>query len=242
MIKLNNVCYHEKKFSLQNINFEVEEGYIMTLLGKNGAGKTTLLDVIFGNLKANEGQVLWNDMDVTGAKALEAKIQEQYYREQVGYVGDKTWMMGGVSLEENITLFSSLYAQWKKEIFDEILERLEFSKDKLQETYESLSTGEKIQLQLAFQLAKQPKLLLLDEPMANLDPVIKTDVWDILSHYCREEEMSIIISTHLVEEVNDITDYIGVLKAGQMVCFGAKDDLLETHQCEDLRELIRRVG
>ena len=84
--------------------------------------------------------------------------------------------------------------------------------------------------------------MLMDEPMANLDPVVKTDLWDLLSHQCRDEDMGLIISTHLVEEVNDITDYIAVLKDGNMAAYGECGRLLSENQCRDVRELMRRLG
>ena len=112
----------------------------------------------------------------------------------------------------------------------------------MQERYGELSTGQKMQVQIAFHLARNPRLLLMDEPMANLDPVVKTDLWDLLSHQCRDEDMGMIISTHLVEEINDITDYIAVLKDGYIAAYGECGRLLSENQCSDVRELMRRLG
>ena len=99
-----------------------------------------------------------------------------------------------------------------------------------------------MQVQIAFHLARNPRLLLMDEPMANLDPVVKTDLWDLLCHQWRDEDMGLIISTHLVEEINDITDYIAGVKDGYIDAYGECGQLLSENQCSDVRELMRRLG
>lgn len=242
MIRVEDLEYRSRRFQMQDISFALEDGYILTLLGKNGAGKTTLLDMIYGVLKPDKGYVYWNDVDVTGVQATEVQTQYGHYRDEVAYVSDKAWCMEEITIEKNIALLSGLYSHWESEQFDAILERLTFPKEQLQSRYADLSTGQKMQVQIAFHLARNPRLLLMDEPMANLDPVVKTDLWDLLSHQCRDEDMGLIISTHLVEEVNDITDYIAVLKDGSMVAYGECGMLLSENQCGDVRELMRRLG
>ena len=235
MIKAEGLGYHNRKFKMQDVSFELEDGYILTLLGRNGAGKTTLLDMLYGVLKPNKGHVYWNDVDVTGVQAIEAQTEYGHFR-------GKVWCMDEILVEQNIALFSGLYQHWDEERFETILERLRFPRERLQERYGELSTGQKMQVQIAFHLARNPRLLLMDEPMANLDPVVKTDLWDLLSHQCRDEDMGLIISTHLVEEINDITDYIAVLKDGYIAAYGECGRLLSENQCSDVRELMRRLG
>ncbi len=242
MIKAEGLGYHNRKFKMQDVSFELEDGYILTLLGRNGAGKTTLLDMLYGVLKPNKGHVYWNDVDVTGVQAIEAQTEYGHFRDEVAYVSGKVWCMDEILVEQNIALFSGLYQHWDEERFETILERLRFPRERLQERYGELSTGQKMQVQIAFHLARNPRLLLMDEPMANLDPVVKTDLWDLLSHQCRDEDMGLIISTHLVEEINDITDYIAVLKDGYIAAYGECGRLLSENQCSDVRELMRRLG
>ena len=118
---------------------------------------------------------------------------------------------------------------------------MEFTKEEYTTKFDELSTGKQMQLQLAFALARHPKLLLLDEPMANLDPVVKTDIWELLIRTIEKENISIIISTHLVEEVNDITDYIGLLDNGRLVKFGDREQILNDdlgNKNKNLRELL----
>lgn len=242
MIKVEGLGCRSRKFKMQDISFELEDGYILTLLGKNGTGKTTLLDMIYGVLKPTKGHVYWNDVEVTGVQAIKAQTEYGHFRDEVAYVSNKVWCMDEILVEKNIVLFSGLYQHWDGERFEAILERLGFPKERLQKRYGELSTGQKMQVQIAFHLARNPRLLLMDEPMANLDPVVKTDLWDLLSHQCRDEDMGLIISTHLVEEVNDITDYIAVLKDGNMAAYGECGRLLSENQCRNVGELMRRLG
>ena len=147
MIKAEGLGYHSRKFKMQDISFELEDGYILTLLGKNGAGKTTLLDMLYGVLKPTKGHVYWNDVDVTGVQAIEAQTEYGHFRDEVAYVSDKVWCMDEILVEQNIALFSGLYQHWDVERFETILERLRFPKERLRSRYDELSTGQKMQVQ-----------------------------------------------------------------------------------------------
>ncbi|WP_455720311.1 ATP-binding cassette domain-containing protein [Agathobacter sp.] len=254
MIEVKNLSYRTKTFSMENISFSLDDGYLMTLLGKNGAGKTTLLDLLYGRLIPLSGKVLWNGCDATGKKAIDSRLDNIsdrvaandgargiLYHEEVAYVGGRTWCIGGINVDENVDLLKQLYSRWDQKRFEEILEMMEFTKEEYMTKFEELSTGKQMQFQLAFALARHPKLLLLDEPMANLDPVVKTDLWELLIRTIEKENISIIISTHLVEEVNDITDYIGVIDNGKLVKFGDREQILNDdlgNETKDLRALL----
>jgi len=170
---------------MENVSFSLDDGYLMTLLGRNGAGKTTLFDLVYGHIEPLSGKVLWNDIDVTGMKAIDI-----LYHDEVAYVGGRSWCIGGIRADENIRLLSCLYSRWDQKHFDEMLEMMEFTKEEYTTKFEELSTGKQMQLQLAFALARHPKLLLLDEPMANLDPVVKTDIWELLIRTIEKENIN----------------------------------------------------
>ena len=254
MLEVLNLSYRTKTFSMENVRFSLDDGYLMTLLGRNGAGKTTLFDLLYGRLEPQSGKVLWNGIDVTGTKAIDSycdnfsdniaaneSARGILYHDEVAYVGGRSWCIDGIGADENIKLLSRLYSRWDQKHFDEMLEMMEFTKEEYTTKFEELSTGKQLQLQLAFALARHPKLLLLDEPMANLDPVVKTDIWELLIRTIEKENISIIISTHLVEEVNDITDYIGLLDNGRLVKFGDREQILNDdlgNKNRNLRELL----
>ena len=214
MLEVQNLSYSTKTFSMENVSFSLDDGYLMTLLGRNGAGKTTLFDLVYGRIEPLSGKVLWNDIDVTGMKAIDI-----LYHDEVAYVGGRSWCIGGIRADENIRLLSCLYSRWDQKHFDEMLEMMEFTKEEYTTKFE----------------------VLLDEPMANLDPVVKTDIWELLIRTIEKENISIIISTHLVEEVNDITDYIGLLDNGRLVKFGDREQILNDdlgNKNKNLRELL----
>lgn len=232
MLKVEKLSFVRKNFSINDISFSMEDGYLMTLLGKNGAGKTTLLDLIYGCIKAKSGKVIWDDKCVSAT--------DDSFKEDVAYVGGRPWCMDSMTAVDNIKILSSLYDKWNQEKFDKLLELMEISSNDLNIPVKELSTGKEMQLQLAFTLSRGAKLLLLDEPMANLDPVVKTDLWDYLTDLIRNENISIIISTHLIEEVNDITDYVAVIENGSLIKFANREEILdEGKETEGLRSLFK---
>ena len=124
MLEVQNLSYSTKTFSMENVSFSLDDGYLMTLLGRNGAGKTTLFDLVYGRIEPLSGKVLWNDIDVTGMKAIDI-----LYHDEVAYVGGRSWCIGGIRADENIRLLSCLYSRWDQKHFDEMLEMMEFTKE-----------------------------------------------------------------------------------------------------------------
>ena len=119
MLEVLNLSYRTKTFSMENVSFSLDDGYLMTLLGRNGAGKTTLFDLVYGRIEPLSGKVLWNDIDVTGMKAIDI-----LYHDEVAYVGGRSWCIGGIRADENIKLLSCLYSRWDQKHFDEMLEMM----------------------------------------------------------------------------------------------------------------------
>ena len=238
MIEVRDLNYSVKKsgksFSINNINFKLEDGYIMSLLGKNGSGKTTLLSLIYGALSPNSGEVVWNGKKIN--------IDNRYdFRNDVAYIGDMDWCFGTKSINENVKMLKLLYKNFDETIFEEYIEYFDLNDVEREKDYADLSTGKMMQFQIAFALARKPKLLLMDEPMANLDPVIKVDLMEMLQQKVMQENMSIIISTHLVEDISDMTDYIGILDDGNMKEFGDREKIFEKYEDEDLRKLLLHI-
>lgn len=234
MIEIKNMNYSVKSFgksfAIKNVNFKLEDGYIMSLLGRNGSGKTTLLNLIYGVLTMNSGEVLWND-----EKVMLSNLHD--FHRDVAYAGDIDWCFDSKAVDENIELLKLLYKDFDEGLFEEYIKFFEFKAADREKKYMELSTGKAMQLQLAFALARKPKLLLLDEPMANLDPVIKVDLMELLQKKVMEENMSIIISTHLVDDISDVTDYIGLIEDGVMTEFGDRESIFDKYNVEDLRGL-----
>lgn len=205
----------ERAFRLRDISFSLEQGYIMGLFGENGAGKSSLLRLLYGMEVPEMGRVCWGGQDVTENIVA--------IRQDIAYVGEEYEFISEASIRENVELLQSLYAGFSQESWEKYLalfemEGLEDKKEK------ELSLGQQKKIQIAFALARHPRLLLLDEPTASLDPVFRVELMTLLQRSVAEEEMSILISTHIPEDVEDIMDYLLVLQDGKMVFCGKRDE------------------
>lgn len=236
MFQAKEVKYEQKikgkdrNFQLEKISFTMEDGYFLALLGENGAGKSTLLRVLNGMVEAETGQICKD--------AWSVKEHLKEFREAVAYVGEEPIFFSGMTLQENIEILQHCYADFSMESFREYLTLFEIPMGNMGKCISECSSGEKKRIELAFALAKKPKLLLLDEPTANLDPVFCTDFMELLQKKIAEENMSIIFSTHILADVEDVADYILLLQEGEMTDFGEKDAILDKYGMEELRQLI----
>lgn len=242
MLDVKNLGYRygRKKFVLSNISFSLEDGYVMCIIGKNGAGKTTLLQAIYGSLKPSEGNVAYNDNIVVASKKQAAPSYENQliYHEEAALVGDFNWCFEDLSIKENVDTLKELYTNFDEEEYIRLLKYFNLDQIDDSKKIQELSTGQEVLLQLAFNMARHPKLLLLDEPFANLDPVVKVDISALLQDKMTEENTQIIISTHLVDDISDMVDYVGCMENGRMTTFMDRESLFEKKGVEGLREYI----
>lgn len=238
MLKVINVNHKYKKgFEVKNLSLEVKEGFIYCLLGVNGCGKTTFLRLIYGMLTGSSGEIEWNGRNVLSGGRIDEKNLAEYHREAA--ITGSEWCAKGLSLNKNVEILSKLYPSFDNEYFETLKKSLGLKED-ADKKYMELSKGQQVKAEIAFNLAKRPKLLLLDEPLANLDPVIKMEIVEILQKAVEENEMSIIISTHLLDEVTDMVDYIILMKNGEIERFGDRIEMLENDGKTSLRELFSR--
>ena len=212
-------------FSIDDVSLKLEPGYISCLLGNNGAGKTTLMSLLYGLLRPNSGEILWNGAPLT-------KENKMDFRREIA-ISSNSWCSEDMTVDQNIEMLSILYPSFDEEYFRKLmkLSDMENSYDKV---YNTLSTGEKVKTQLSFLLARKPKYLLLDEPLANVDPVFKIDILDLLQQEVAENEVGILISTHLIDEISDMVDYIYVMDKGQLIQSGSRFDVLGEGNLRDL--------
>lgn len=237
MLKINNIKYtvrsqmgNRTKFTIRNVDFSLEPGYVMCLLGKNGSGKTTLLQLLYGIMPADEGNVSWCGTDIFENSGM--------VRQEVAYVGDESGFFENRTVRENVELLSLLYHHFSYDKWDKYVKLFGIDVISEEQKFNDYSTGQKRQIQLAFALARNPKLLLLDEPAANLDPVFRVEFMELLQQLVATEDISIIISTHILDDVEEIADYIGILHDGEMVLFGDRESILEQKKKETLDKLL----
>lgn len=235
MLEVKNIAYYYKRkgFRIHDVNLKLEEGYFAVLLGNNGAGKTTLLRTIYKMYQPKRGEILWN-----GEKITNRNLHQ--YRREAAYIEDGNWCMEWQTVLENVEMLKDIYDTFNKTAFYEYLKAFDFGENLMNKKYEDLSKGEQMKFQVAFVLARHPKLVIMDEPFPNLDPVVKTDLIEVLHQNVMNHEMSVLLSTHLVEDITDLTDYIGIMDEGKMKAFGDREEILSLYHSDNLREILRQ--
>lgn len=221
ILEMNDVSKHLGTFHMENITFSLPEGYIMGLIGQNGAGKTTLLHLILGLYRPDAGNIR-----VAG---LSYESDEPRIHEQIGTVLLEKLFDPGWTLRQNADRYGAYYRAYDPEVFLRYLERFALTPNR---KYRALSTGEELKFQLAFALAHDPKLLILDEPAGNFDPKFRDEFFDVLKEFISGGDRSVILSTHLTEDLDRMADYITYLEKGK--CLLAED-------IETLRDSYRIV-
>ena len=243
MITSKSLCYKVKsekeEFALKDISVTLEEGYLTCLLGHNGSGKTTFLRLLYGSLQPDSGTVSYNHSLISDRKRVRSSERAAYHNE-VAYIGER-FLVPWMTAEENASFFAPLYQNFDRKYFTRLLKSMGLN-DTENQAYDTLSTGEKVKAEIAFALARHPNYLLLDEPFANLDPVVKTELLDILQRYVRETGAGILLTTHLVEEIADMTDYIAVMELGVLSEFGDRESVMGKYGTNSLRDVVSHGG
>lgn len=197
-----------ENFVLRDINFELPAGYIMGIVGKNGAGKTTFFKYILEEKKMYEGQFLLDGRDI-----LEDSV---WTKDNIGFVSDDNHFILQRTAAQNAELLGLFYSSFDKDLFLQMMGQMGLSPAK---TLGAMSRGEYIKFQLAFAIAHKPRLLLLDEATAGMDPVYRKDFYQWIRNLMDEERCSVIMSSHLEEDIQKQFDYIAYLEDGKFVSF-----------------------
>ncbi len=222
MITIKNVVKKFDDFTvLKDINLNVEKGSIYGLVGPNGAGKTTLMKCIAGIYRLNGGEVLIDDK-----KAYE----NVDIKNDLIYISDDLFFFNNFSIKQMAGLYSKVYTNWDEERFNKLKDVFKID---IKRNANKLSKG--MQKQVAFWLAisARPKVLLLDEPLDGLDPVMRRMVLSIIMEDVAESNTTIMISSHNLRELEDVCDHVGIMSNGKMIIERRLDDLkTETHKLQ----------
>lgn len=218
MIDCNNVSKRFTSFSLKNITFNLPAGYICGLIGENGSGKTTLINILSG-LYSYDGEVRISGRDYCN--------HEYDIKQDIGVVVHGDIFEAQESLISNGNYFGRFYKKYSKNLLENYLERFNLNDKK---KYKELSKGEKLKFALAFALAHEPRLLLLDEPGANFDIEFRKEFNSLLREFIVDGTRSVILSTHIISDVETFADYILFLKNGEQVLFGDVETIREKYR------------
>lgn len=241
-IKSLTKIYDKKVKAVDNINFEVKEGTLFSFLGLNGAGKSTTINIIAGILKKTSGNVIINGYDID-------KYPEKT-NEYIGIVFQKSVLDSELTVYENLYLRGSLYFNDKsklKERIKKVIEQFELS-NILKRQYNKLSGGQKRRVDIARAMIHNPKVLILDEPTTGLDPITRILVWDVIKKQQKENNMTIFLTTHYLEEAND-SDYVCIIDNGIIKVKGTPAELKKSYSStllkltpKDIENFISKIN
>ncbi|MFF0264766.1 ABC transporter ATP-binding protein [Kribbella sp. NPDC004536] len=203
-----------RRWALTDCDVEVPAGHVVGLVGPNGAGKSTFLNLAVGMLSPSAGSV-----EVLGAAAGTQQAK-------VGYVAQDTPTYGRLSVSDHLKLGARLNPAWDESLAQQRVQRLKLDP---KQRAGRLSGGQRAQLALTLGLAKRPELLILDEPVAALDPLARREFLQDLMEAVAEQELSVVLSSHLVSDVERACDYLIVLVDSRVQVSGEIDTLLATH-------------
>lgn len=209
ILEFDHVTGKSRKFHLEDVSFALPAGYLMGLAGKNGAGKSTLLDYIMNPKQNYTGTIrfLGEDLRENHTGALE----------HLGFVSERNSFFEEYSAMQNARLLGKLYRQFDMERFSDAAKKMELSVGKI---VGQMSRGERMRFQTAFAMAHDTRLYLLDEATAGLDPIFRHDFLHMIQEVIADERTSVLMVTHLSQELAQKADYIGIMEAGRLISFG----------------------
>lgn len=205
-------------FELDHINLTLPSGCIMGLVGENGAGKSTTIRLILNAIKRDGGTI----------RIFEKDNRENFEltKEDIGVVLDEVGYADCLTAQQVGFMMQNIYKNWDKAVFENYLQKLNIPAKK---QYKEFSKGMKMKLCIATALSHNAKLLILDEATSGLDPVVRDEVLDIFSEFTREESHAILMSSHIVSDLEKICDYIAFVHKGKLMLCEEKDRLKEEY-------------
>ena len=225
---------YKAKNAVTNINFKIDENEIVGLLGPNGCGKTTTIGMILGLLKPTKGEVLIN------GKNIETNKISLLHR--MNFISPYIELPKKLKVKQNLIVYGKLYN------VDDLENRINYLSDRLRlsglldKITGELSSGQKNRVSLAKSLINKPKLLFLDEPTASLDPDIGDFVRQYLENYKSKNELTILLASHNMVEVERLCDNIVMMKKGEIVDEGTCIELIKKHGRNNLEETFLKIA
>ena len=203
-------------FALRDISLTLPGGAIMGLIGENGAGKTTTLKCILNLIRRDSGEITLFGYD--------NRTVDTVAKQDIGVVLDECVFHDTLCPKDLETILAPVYDRWDSDLFRHYLDKFSLPHRKF---IKEFSRGMKMKLSLAAALAHRPRLLILDEATAGLDPVVRDEILDEFLGFICDEEHSILISSHITSDLEKVADYITYLHQGQVVLSDSKDEILE---------------
>ena len=217
---------YRRRWALSNCTLSVPAGRVAGLVGPNGAGKTTLLQLAVGLLQPSAGTI-----QVLGSTPASSKAQ----RGKVGFLAQDAPTYTALSVRDHLRLGAHLNPRWGEQLARDRIDTLGLG---LAQKAGQLSGGQRAQLALTVAIAKRPELLILDEPVASLDPLARREFLRQLTETVTEQHLSVVLSSHLVSDLELVCDYVIVLAGSQVQVAGDVRQLLSTHEQATLEDIV----
>lgn len=217
-LELRNVTKSFPGFAIKDLNLTLPSGCIMGLIGENGAGKSTTIRLILDILHKDGGSIT-----ILGKDNQDSM---QITKEEVGVVMDEVGILECLTTRQVGKIMRHIYRSWDQEEYERLLKKLSVPENK---AYKDFSRGMKMKLGIVIAMSHKSKLLLLDEATSGLDPVVRDEVVQMFYDFTRDEEHSILISSHIVSDLEKLCDYIAFLHKGELLLCEEKDRLLEEY-------------
>ena len=217
-IEIKDLCKTYPGFSLDHVNLTLPCGCIMGLVGENGAGKSTTIRLILDMIARDSGTIPLLGKD--------NRENIRLLKEGIGVVLDEVGIPACLNSKQVGKIMANTFRNWEQAVYDSLLEKLAVPPEK---PFKDFSKGMKMKLGIAIALSHRPKLLILDEATSGLDPVVRDEVLDLFSEFTREESHAVLISSHIVSDLEKICDYIAFLHKGRLLLCEEKDALKEKY-------------
>lgn len=218
MLKVENLCKKYPKFELNNISFELKEGKIVGFIGINGSGKTTTLKSMLNIVQRDSGEVKIDELTLSH--------DELEIKQNIGF------MLGGVDyypknkIYKIAGIFRMMYKNWEENTYLSLLNK--FGIDDRKKVSE-LSAGMKVKLGIIFALSHKAKILILDEPTSGLDPIARDELLDLFKELVKENNISLLFSTHITSDLDKCADEILFIRNGEIISNCTKNELIKSH-------------
>ena len=218
-IEIRSLCKHYKGFSLDDLNLDLPYGCVLGLVGENGAGKSTTIRLIMDTLERDGGTVSVLGADNQSKEFLDLK-------EDIGVVLDETFVPEVINAKQLGKIMAGTYQNWDQSVYDGWIRRFDLPPDK---KFKDYSRGMTMKLGIAAALSHRPRLLLLDEATGGLDPMVREELLEVFADFAAEEGHAVLLSSHIVSDLERICDYIAFLHKGRLVLCEEKDLLLDKY-------------
>jgi len=233
-IEINNLSKKYKNtLAVKNINFKISKGSIVGLLGPNGCGKSTTIGMMLGLIKPSSGEVIINNKNIENNRTD--------LLQKMNFISPYIELPKKLTIEENLKVYGRMYGVKNlKDKIIELMDKLNLTEFKKRKTGE-LSSGQKNRVSLAKALINDPEIILLDEPTASLDPDVGDYVRGIIENFSSNNEKTILIASHNMNEVERLCGEVMMMKNGEIIDKGKSLDLINKHGRKNLEEVFLKI-